>query len=258
VLPLVLVTNDDGIASPFLPPLLRALAARARVVFAVPSGERSWIGKAMSRNKPVACTEATCADLGGWALDGTPSDCVNIALEHLLGEPPELVVSGINIGINAGLPFITGSGTVGGALEAAFHGLPAVALSQQLTTEDFERIQRGEPLTEALRGSLEESARVGAERALSHRGEAQPAAARVHNYNFPSPHPRGTPVVRTVPAPSRMGGLFRECRPGVYEFKFGFADKLPWHRTTDSDALRAGHISHTVLDFSRLGCTEGL
>lgn len=251
--PFLLVTNDDGIDSPFLTPLLAALARVARVRFAVPSGERSWIGKAMSRHKPVACTEVERVGIRGWALDGTPSDCVNIALEHLMAEQPAAVVSGINIGTNAGLPFITGSGTVGGALEAAFHGLPAVALSQQLSVEDFERIQNGGGVGASLLASLEESARVGARVALAHLDEAQPTASRVHNYNFPSTHAAGTPVVRTVPAPARIRGLFRASAPAVYTFRFGFPEPLPTDLPTDTAALDAGHVSHSILDFAQLG-----
>ena len=74
-------------------------------------------------------------------MDGTPSDCVNIAVGHLLAEPPEGVISGINVGLNASLGFIIASGTVAGAWEGALHGLPSIALSQDVTFEMYENLK---------------------------------------------------------------------------------------------------------------------
>jgi 5'-nucleotidase len=67
----------------------------------------------------------------GWALDGTPADCVNAAIYNILDSPPDLVISGINAGMNAGLSFILSSGTVGACFEANIAGIPGIALSQQ-------------------------------------------------------------------------------------------------------------------------------
>jgi 5'-nucleotidase len=102
------------------------------------------MGASKSRNRPVHAAPAD-RDLRcpTWCVDGTPSDCVNIALDHLLPAAfkPDAVLSGINIGINASLGFIIASGTVAGAWEGALHGLPAVAFSQDLTSEIYERIK---------------------------------------------------------------------------------------------------------------------
>ncbi|HEY9248275.1 MAG TPA: 5'/3'-nucleotidase SurE, partial [Rariglobus sp.] len=137
-----LVTNDDGVDSPFLHALTHALLAAGHEPFvAAPKIEQSWIGCAKSRLRPVA-SAVSPRDFGcrAWTIDGTPSDCVSIALAHLLPRDVRIdaVVSGINIGRNASLGFILASGTIAGAWEGAVHGLPALAFSQDLTFEQFE------------------------------------------------------------------------------------------------------------------------
>ena len=115
-----LVTNDDGIDSPLLAALVAALLAHGRVTVAAPRTEQSWIGKAISRHRELNVRVSThhfgCA---AWEIDGTPADCVNLALGNLVEQRPDMVVSGINMGSNAGLPLILASGTVGGASEGA-------------------------------------------------------------------------------------------------------------------------------------------
>src|SRR6185369_15555911 len=140
-----LVTNDDGIESVFLHELVHALRASAHELYVVaPKKEQSWIGAAKSRNRPV---HATAADRGfgcpTWIVDGTPSDAINIAVGHLLPPQAEIdaVISGINVGLNASLGFIIASGTIGGAWEGALHGLPAMAFSQDLTSEIYDRLK---------------------------------------------------------------------------------------------------------------------
>ena len=141
----LLLTNDDSIESPFLHALISALhAAGHELVIAAPKTEQSWIGCAKSRLRPVT----SFADDRGfgcptWIIDGTPSDCVSIALAHLIPStnPIDAVVSGINIGRNASLGFILASGTIAGAWEGALHGLPAIAFSQDLSPEQFETIR---------------------------------------------------------------------------------------------------------------------
>ena len=99
----LLVTNDDGVDSVFLHELVRALIAADHEVFVVaPKLEQSWTGASKSRHKAVHSAEVEhelkCPT---WAVDGTPSDCVNIALDHLLPAAPDAVVSGMNAAITA-------------------------------------------------------------------------------------------------------------------------------------------------------------
>jgi len=253
--PLVLVTNDDGIRCGFLTELVAALSGSFRVAVAAPAGERSWIGRAFSREAEVTATPAAVPGAEtAWAIVGTPSDCVNIALNHLLDEPPDAVVSGINIGFNITMPLILSSGTVAGAIEGAAHGIRAAAFSLDLEHTDFERLR--------LNGGAADGAALVALRCAAARATAltatllgQPAPERVvvHNYNFPARCTAATPVVRTGPADVRAGALFAPSGANAYRFRWSDGRVLPTSGDTDRDALHRGEISHTLLDFSRLG-----
>jgi 5'-nucleotidase len=256
----LLVTNDDGIHSVFLHELVFALLAAGHTVAVVaPKTEQSWIGAAKSRNRPV---HAVAADHGlgcaTWVVDGTPSDCVNIALDHLL--PPALkpdgVVSGINIGLNASLGFIIASGTIGGAWEGALHGLPAVALSQDLTAEIYERLKAAGDIPDAeLHAILKISARHAAHLVPTFLAATPPRAFIVHNLNFPLPCSAHTEVRRTVPARVVVPGLFSPAADdGTHRLIFRLGDDLsPAEPLTDRAALATGFISHTVWDYKKLG-----
>jgi 5'-nucleotidase len=255
--PFILLTNDDGIGSPFLAALARALLPRAELAVAAPKSEQSWIGKAVSRRRRVAAQRRD--ELHGcpcWEIDGTPSDCVNIALGHLLPRQPDLVVSGLNIGLNAGLPFILASGTVAGALEGAFHGLPAVAGSFELTSEQFEAVRslHGRPPPE-LESPLAAAAERAAELAVGWATRDPHGRVLVHNLNFPNQCAANTPVRRTVPARLYLGALFApdDSEPDSFSFKFSLGGELPSPGLTDRETIERGEISHSILDFGQLG-----
>ncbi|GFE58507.1 5'/3'-nucleotidase SurE [Geobacter sp. AOG1] len=121
----ILVTNDDGINAPGIVALADALAEVGRVGVVAPDRERSAVGHALTLHHPLRATP-----LGNdrFAIDGTPTDCVNLGIHSLLPFKPDLVVSGINRGANLGED-ITYSGTVSAALEATLMGIPAFAVS---------------------------------------------------------------------------------------------------------------------------------
>lgn len=121
----ILVTNDDGINAPGIIALADALAAVGRVGVVAPDRERSAVGHALTLHHPL---RATPLDNDRFAIDGTPTDCVNLGIHSLLPFKPDLVVSGINRGANLGED-ITYSGTVSAALEATLMGIPAFAIS---------------------------------------------------------------------------------------------------------------------------------
>ncbi len=254
-----LVTNDDGISSIFLHALVRALRDAGHELFVVaPKSEQSWIGAAKSRHRPVQAVAADQA-LGcpTWIVDGTPSDAVNIAVGHLLPRGLELdaVLSGINIGLNASLGFIIASGTIGGAWEGALHGFPAIAFSQDMTPELFDRFKAEGVPDPALRATLEVSAWHAAQLAPALARATLPRSFIVHNVNFPLPCLPETSVCRTVPARVVVPGLFTPAADdGTHRLIFRLGDDLsPPELMTDRAALNAGQISHTVLDFKRLG-----
>lgn len=122
---MILVTNDDGIDSDGLKALASALEDIDKVIVVAPDRERSAISHALTLHRPLR-VEKVKSDW--YAVDGTPADCVHIAVKALLSESPWLVASGINRGANLGDDIIY-SGTVAGAVEAVLLGIQAFAIS---------------------------------------------------------------------------------------------------------------------------------
>ena len=130
----ILVTNDDGYFSPGIVALARALDDLGDVTVVAPQTEASAVGHALTLRRPLRLERI--ADRT-YAVDGTPTDCVNIAVAEVLGGPPDLVVSGINKGLNIG-DDVTYSGTVAGALEGALLGYQAIAVSLKFSPGDMD------------------------------------------------------------------------------------------------------------------------
>ncbi len=125
----ILVTNDDGIFAPGLTALYRELRFLGEVAVVAPDSEQSAVGHAISLSQPLRVKEVLLqGGVRGWAVTGTPADCVKIALAELFSAPPDLVVSGINLGPNVGINVLY-SGTVSAATEATILGLRALAFS---------------------------------------------------------------------------------------------------------------------------------
>ena len=132
--PLVLITNDDGVLAPGIRAIAEALRDIAEVVVAAPDRERSAASHSISLDRPLRVDEI---EPGTYAIDGTPVDCVYLALLHLVPRKPALVVSGINNGFNLGSDVFY-SGTVAGAVEGALRGIPALAVSlERKRPQDF-------------------------------------------------------------------------------------------------------------------------
>lgn len=254
--PRALLTNDDGIDSLFLRALAEAMSPEFDLWIAAPAVEQSWIGRAMSRRTSVTVTEINDLPGRAWAVGGTPTDCVNLALAHLLREPPHIVVSGINIGHNASVPLLFSSGTIAGALEGANWGLPSIAVSQQIPSDAFDTVASGRgALSESLAPSLREAALETTRYALSLGGRSNPDL-HVHNLNFPMPLVPGTPWVDTVPARVRLPGLYESATNGEFRFRFAHGEENPSGRLSDRRALEEGKISLSILNFSALGTSN--
>jgi 5'-nucleotidase len=248
--PVALLTNDDGINAAFLHALVAACVAEGfDVVVAAPSGERSWIGRAFSRHREVTLAEYPGLGTQAWSIDGTPSDCVNIALGHLLPAKPDVVISGLNIGFNATMPLCLSSGTLAGATEGTAWGLPSVACSMDLDQSIFERVHRTSAVCPPeLRPHLEAACRHAARFAKGLVGQAV-QGLQVHSLNYPSTIVEGTAMERSVPALVRHGSLFRRSATG-YNFAWNDGVNLSTDQQTDLAVLERGLISHTVFDFS--------
>jgi len=123
--PLILVTNDDGIHALGLGLLASAMGEVGEVVVYAPADQQSAVGHGVTLHRPLRVTEVKT----GWHMvDGTPTDCVMLAVRDLLGRRPDLVVSGVNPGANLG-DDVTYSGTVAGAFEGMLLGIPSFAVS---------------------------------------------------------------------------------------------------------------------------------
>ena len=141
--PHILITNDDGIASPGLLALKKALTDIGRVTVLAPDRNWSASGHVKTLHKPLRADEVTLADgTPALATDGAPSDAVALAFLGLAVPPIDIVVSGINRGANLGYD-MTYSGTVTAAMEGVIHGVPAIAVSLDSNSHDDFNVAAG-------------------------------------------------------------------------------------------------------------------
>lgn len=243
----ILIVNDDGTESPMLPRMAEKLSPLGTVRIAVPDSEQSWKGKAMTRFGRIKVRPLEGMGVEAFAIGGTPSDCANLAVHQLLPEPPDWIVSGINIGVNAGTAFILSSGTVGAAIEGAIQGIPSVAFSTYLEPPFFMEWLEHQTLNhpDAMRVVDSTTTRMAEMMGrLIPRG--LPQGAMMLNINFPGAVDSGTPV-RWVPIQTtRYGGIFR---PDGDAFIHAASIPLEAEDNGDSDrsVLQAGAISVTPL-----------
>jgi 5'-nucleotidase len=153
---MILVTNDDGVYSPGIQVLAKRLRELDQVVIVAPDRERSAAGHSMTLHRPLLIEEIKESV---YSVNGTPTDCVNIAVKGLLKETPKLVVSGINKGPNLG-DDITYSGTVAGAMEGILLGIPSFAVSL-VAREDFRFAEAAEVALGTARQVLSEGLPAG-------------------------------------------------------------------------------------------------
>jgi 5'-nucleotidase len=121
----ILLSNDDGYLAPGLAALATMCAARADITVVAPDRNRSGASNSLTLDAPMRVNQA---DNGYYYVDGTPTDCVHVAITGLMSEPPDMVIAGINSGSNLGDDVLY-SGTVAAATEGRFLGLPAIAVS---------------------------------------------------------------------------------------------------------------------------------
>lgn len=138
----ILLTNDDGIQSIGLIALKKKLEKIGDVLVAAPKDERSGVGKALTTEQ-IKITETRLADGSiAYATTGTPADAFLLATNKIMKKPPDLLMAGINLGPNLGIDDLLNSGTLGAALEAAIHKVPAIAVSyciEKITENQVEK-----------------------------------------------------------------------------------------------------------------------
>jgi 5'-nucleotidase len=242
----VLLTNDDGIAAEGLHAARRALSAIDGVEVSViaPDSNRSATARSITTRSPLSVKEVDFGDgAQGFATDGTPVDCVRFAELGLLGERPDLIVSGINHGANLG-DDITYSGTVAAALEGIVLGLPAIAASQQSAAREMDfRFGRRFDFTVGA-GFI-----AGLVRRLR---DERMAPGTLINLNFPAGDPQGVEVthlgkrlyndeLKLVEEDADTG----KRRYEIYGFEPSFEDE----QGSDLSAIARGRISVTPVHF---------
>jgi 5'-nucleotidase len=225
----ILVTNDDGVRSEGLRALARALERLGDVRIVAPHLEASAIGHALTLRRPLRVEEL---DPGVYEVDGTPTDCVNVAIACILKGTPDLVVSGINKGYNLG-DDVTYSGTVAGAMEGALLGIPSIAVSLERTRSakyDF--------------GPAAAAAAQIAERLVVH-----PLPPRTFvNINVPSGKPKG--FRSTVQAKrNHVTVIDQRTDPRGQRYYWIEEGENDWepHDRSDYQAVRDGFVSVTPL-----------
>ncbi len=197
----ILITNDDGINAPGLEVLHQIatdLAGPHGEVWTVaPAFEQSGVGHCISYTHPTMVARLSERR---YAAEGSPADCVLAALGDIVGAAPDLVLSGVNRGNNAGENAMY-SGTIGGAMEAALQGLPAIALSQYLGPRTAE-------LADPFEGARTHGAAV-IRRLLDHGDWSTDADFRLfYNVNFPPVPAAEVQGLRVVPQGQRQGSRF--------------------------------------------------
>ncbi|MGM9604379.1 MAG: 5'/3'-nucleotidase SurE [Faecousia sp.] len=199
----ILITNDDGINAQGIAVLARAAAGFGRVTVVAPARQCSAMSHRITLGRPLRLERADfpVPQVESYSLDGTPADCVKAALDAILPEKPDVVLSGINHGYNVGFDVVY-SGTVGAAMEALMNGIPAIALSQN----DVGSFSIAE---EYLPGVLSELLR------------AAPSAREIWNVNFPSESCRGILRDRTVASDGYYSGsLYRSQAEGATHVQY--------------------------------------
>lgn len=244
----ILVTNDDGVDSPALPPLVRALSALATVHAVVPDRERSWIGKAISRFEDLHVEHVERSGIAMQTVSGTPADCAQLGVHSLFGAKPRLMVSGINVGFNHTRGFAISSGTIGGAAEASTAGIPAIAFStgQLEGHPEWSRDVWADPDAPVWA----RAAAIAAEIVAGVLEHGVPAGVDVLSVNLPQQADLHTPRRLTRLAHVGYGSLFHphDEVPGRFGFRFtGHVESPHSLAETDLEAARRGHVSITPL-----------
>ncbi|MEL7500256.1 MAG: 5'/3'-nucleotidase SurE [Planctomycetota bacterium] len=244
----VLITNDDGVHSQGIIQLAMVARKHCSDVFVVsPSVEQSGVSSAITFLRPLfpkalgGLDDSQDAGIPGFSLNGTPVDCVRLGLHELCPFRPDVILSGINDGLNAG-PNVNFSGTVGGAMAGAAFGIPSIAISLESSSlMDFGKA------AELAWPIVEQCASISV------------PTGSFFNLNFPTAGCRSDAEIRVVPV---------ETNPMGYDFDHGHDPKnrryfwatnnpgpQPSPFLTDTQALLEGHITISTLS-SNLNCVD--
>ena len=233
----ILLTNDDGIYARGLAALEQALRRLGDVLVVAPSTEQSGVSQSITFLRPLVGHQVFDGErLRGYAVDGTPADCVKLGVTKFATEPPDLVVSGINGGLNAGINILY-SGTVGGAMEGALFGINSFAVSLEFHTHpDYE--QAAEIAVDIIAQVLQ-------------RKDDKP---RLYNLNLPLSALESPAEVCVVPMETAHYGnhFIERIDPKNRTYYWATHDPAPEPSEIETDvmALKRGAITLTPLSFN--------
>ncbi len=240
---LILLTNDDGIYAPGVRALRTELRKIGHVVVVAPATEQSAVGHSVTLKNPLIVQEILDENREkfGWAVEGRPADCVKLAIRELLPTAPDIIVSGLNAGGNAGINVLY-SGTVAAAIDGAFFNVTSFACSLVFTEG------KGAPLPDYARGAAR--ARKVIEQILTYR----PRSGSLFNINVPDLDDAALRGLRTVP---QNISSFEEAydrrtdpRGRVYFWPHPDYSCPDPHPDTDITALADGYVTVTPLQFN--------
>jgi 5'-nucleotidase len=233
----ILVTNDDGIFADGIYALFREMKKLGEVIAVAPASEQSAVGHAITLMNPLRINEVNRhGEFFGYAVNGTPADCVKLAVHALMAERPDVIVSGVNLGANIGTSVIY-SGTVSAATEGTILGIPSIAVSlATFANPDFRfasKFARKLVATVLEKGGLPRGTLL--------------------NINIPAvPESEITGVEITCNSDSRFEDIFEkrlDPRKRVYYWSAGVEQTFDLREGTDSAALRAKKVSITPIHF---------
>lgn len=232
----ILLTNDDGIYAPGLRAIERELSQLGDVTVVAPATEQSGVGHSITFLTPLIVQEIYDGPRHrGWAVEGSPADCVKIGIFEFCPQRPDLIVSGVNNGLNAGINVLY-SGTVAAAIEGAFFGITSMAVS-------LEYDEHG-PFDSAAR-----LARGIIEQVL----EFKKPGPQLYNLNIPIAAIDGGAELQVVPmGVARYGEHFeKRTDPRGRNYYWATNDPPPpaGGESTDLSALAAGNMTLTPLSF---------
>ena len=235
----ILLTNDDGIYAPGLRALRRELQKLGEVTVVAPATEQSAVGHSITLLTPLLVQEVLDEQQQflGWAVEGRPADCVKLALLELLPQQPDVVISGLNAGSNAGINVLY-SGTVAAAIEGAFFQRTSIAVSLEYTKPKLDFARAAEYARQVIEQILAQN----------------PAAGTLFNVNIPSLDKGPIRGIKCVPQNvvpySEKYDRRVDPRGRVYFWttpEFGCPDP---HPDSDVTALKDGYITVTPLQFN--------
>jgi len=232
----ILLTNDDGIYAPGLAAMEKQLQRLGDVCVLAPATEQSGVGHSVTFLSPLICKEVYEGDRRrGWAVEGSPADCVRIGVFELCPRRPNLVVSGVNYGSNAGINVLY-SGTVAAAIEGAFFGITSVAVS--LAWDEHAQFDKAAAMACRIIEQILQRKKPG---------------PQLYNLNIPTAAMNGPTKVRVAPMGVELHGEHYDKRIDprgrAYYWATNDPPPQPGEKETDLTALQKGYVTLTPLDF---------